>query len=157
MSSSRAILPPPSRQAAHPPLLVPSVQLTNWPLCQERTTAIVMFLIIVGVTTLVQQTTGNLLATLVFGTALMVSSWRLWLPVSYELGPAGLKQTCWRFERLIPWVGFSGYQAQPRGVLLIPRRTYGAKSLFGSLYISCPSQQRDVTTLLDHYLPAAMP
>ena len=133
------------------------MKLTNWPILREKTTTIGVLIGIVTVTAMVQLTTGKLLASLVSAAALMLSCWRLWMPVSFELGPAGMKQACWRFERLIPWMGFSGYEKQSQGVVLIPSRTYGAKSLFGSLYISCPQQQREVVALLEHYLPHAAP
>ena len=157
MSPSRPDERHQSEELSRSPQFVPTIKLTNWPLLRERRTAMVIVFTAFVVLVTVQIGTASWLTTGVTATVLALSSWRLWLPVSFEFGPSGLTQRVWRFMWVFPWIEFSGYQEQPQGVLLLPRQPDGISTSLGSLYVSCPDKREEVVTLLDYYLSPKVP
>ena len=68
------------------------LQLVNWPLRDQPRRSIGMILLLVLVSILTGQASESLSMGLLAGSAALVASWRYWLPVTYEIGPYGIRQ-----------------------------------------------------------------
>ena len=97
--------------------------------------------------------TRDVLMTGVTVTALLLVSWRLWIPVRFHIGPTGVIQSVLGQQRQLGW----GYvkQIQPhRGGLRVLYQTAGSElSLRKTLVISVPqSQLEELVTTFEYYM-----
>tara|TARA_Y100001933_G_C18976719_1_gene554920 strand:- start:1178 stop:1534 length:357 start_codon:yes stop_codon:yes gene_type:complete len=97
--------------------------------------------------------TRDVLMTGVTVTALLLVSWRLWIPVRFHIGPTGVIQSVLGQQRQLGW----GYvkQIQPhRGGLRVLYQTAGSElSLRKTLVISVPqSQLEELITTFEYYM-----
>ena len=97
--------------------------------------------------------TRDVLMTGVTVTALLLVSWRLWIPVRFHIGPTGVIQSVLGQQRQLGW----GYvkQIQPhRGGLRVLYQTAGSElSLRKTLVISVPqSKLEELVTTFEYYM-----
>lgn len=85
--------------------------------------------------------------------ALVLSAWRLWVPVSYEIGPRGITQELLRRQRLIRWSDVGRCELRPYGVLLLPDSEVATHSVLRGLYIHCYAREKLLETV-EYYLSA---
>src|SRR5262245_58455123 len=48
---------------------------------------------------------------------LLLTQWRFWLPIRFELGPQGISQTVLSRTTRIPWTAILNYEIRPRAVI----------------------------------------
>ena len=97
--------------------------------------------------------TRDVLITSVTVTALLLASWRLWIPIRFHIGPTGVIQSVLGQQRQLGW----GYvkQIQPhRGGLRVLYQSAGSElSLCRTLVISVPqSQLEELVTTFEYYM-----
>jgi hypothetical protein len=126
--------------------------IASWPIRQEpgRSTLILGAITTVAGYTWYSTASGPIAALVLL--ALLASAWRLWTPVSFELGPRGLTERIGPRRRRIPWREISGYQIQERGVLLFADSRPGMVAYFRSLFIRYPSEPELLRNCLEKYL-----
>ena len=140
---------PTRTETAAPPA---SLRLTSWPLVDERPTAVVIVLIVLLIPVVVANVTASSALGLISVAVLLLSSWRMWLPISWEFGPSGVTQRLFRRQRLVPWKRFSRYEIFGRGVLLLQNNERGLTRIMNGLYIACGERREELLSLLQHYL-----
>jgi hypothetical protein len=86
--------------------------------------------------------------------SLMLSCWRLWLPVTFELGTKGITQSTLVFRWRIPWRYFARYETRHRGVWLLNDAEAAPFSILRGTYVPWSDQAVQVRAVLDFFLSA---
>ncbi len=83
---------------------------------------------------------------------LMLSCWRLWIPVTFELGTKGITQSTPVFRWRIPWRCFARYETRHRGVWLLNDAEPAPFSTLRGTYVPWSDQEVQVRAVLDFFL-----
>jgi len=117
---------------AHPST---ALQWRSWPIRDDafRASLVLVWLFVAAL--LVRWVTGQYdLALLAVG-VLAAALWRFFVPVTFELGDAGIAQSALGRRRRIPWSAIRRYEVFPSGVLLLPDAGRHALGAFQGLYL----------------------
>ena len=85
---------------------------------------------------------------------LVLALWRLWIPVTYQLGRDAVVETAWRRWRHIDWLAVTHVQVHPRGVLLVADRTSTPLATVGGIFIPWKNSRAEVLDVIEHYAPS---
>ena len=129
-----------------------SLRTTRWPLVGDRLAVATVVLLVLLVADIVAVETASWTLAGTCLAAMLLSTWRMWLPISWEFGPAGVTQRVLRHQRIIPWKRFSRYEVFDRGVLLLQHNDPGPLARLGAVFIDCGNQRDDVLSVLDYYI-----
>jgi hypothetical protein len=128
------------------------VRLTNWPLRYEPISAWST----IAATLLVAAIVGNLSQSVLMGfislAVLNVALWRLWVPVSFELGRKGVVQTVLGRARRISWSMIAGYDIRRHGVLLLADADSSPLAAARGLFIRWGTQRDALLKIVEYYL-----
>lgn len=83
---------------------------------------------------------------------LVISLWRLWVPVQFELSAGGITRTVLGRARRVSWSQMGSIQRRERGVLVLRDFENGPLSLLRGVYIPYNNHQADVLAIFDFYL-----
>jgi len=137
-----------------PPLQKPPapIRWQSWPL-RENTlrAALVMVALLVGAI-VVRWFSGRPYLTLLALAAMLISLWRFFLPVVFELNGDGVSQWFFRRQRRIPWRAVDHYEICSAGVLLFPHQDRSAMAAFRGLFIPWTTHRDEVLAHVQHYL-----
>lgn len=128
------------------------VTLASWPLRQEPIGSLVSLAIAVSVCWLVAWSSERPWLGVLAGAVLVLTLWRTWLPVTYEIGVAGVTQTVLGRRRRISWPAIRGYEVRGSGVLLVPDREITPLSPLRGLYIPWLGERDKVLANMEYYL-----
>ncbi len=88
--------------------------------------------------------------------ALLLSLWRLWLPVRFEFDARGVQQIVFQRRRFIPWSAIARYEINPRGVLLLNHSQAFPLTALRGLYVAARGDQHcELVRLIDYYAPCS--
>ena len=145
MSTPSARGPAPARSA------LPVLQIRNWPARQQPylagTFALAILLLGLGIS----WSTSHSLSGVIAIVTLFVASWRMWVPVRFELDARGIQQTLWRWRKFIPWSAIVAHQADSDGVLLTRRPHDAPGSCLDGLYIYGDNRPASLRDLVHFY------
>jgi hypothetical protein len=96
------------------------LRLTNWPLVDDARRAWPTIVGAFALSVFAGYWSQNLAMALLCFAALNTALWRIWIPVSFELGPKGVWQTMLGRQTRVPWSMIARYEITGRGVLLLP-------------------------------------
>lgn len=85
---------------------------------------------------------------------LVLTLWRFWLPMRFELGPQGIKQTVLSRSARIAWTSILNYEIKPRGVILHADAVLTPLSPLRGLYLPWGRQREQVLAHVEYYLTA---
>ena len=105
-------------------------------------------LLSVGVGFLAHQTNAGLLSF----AALMTTMWRLWIPVTFQLGPRGITQIVLGRRRQIAWRYVARYEVRRTGVLFFCDATPTPLAVLRSTSIHWGRHREELLAVLSHYL-----
>ena len=83
---------------------------------------------------------------------LVVALWRLWIPVSYELGSGGIVQQVLTRRRHLDWLVITRAQLQDRGVLLLVDRSHVPLAAIHGVFIPWRDKRREVLALIEYFI-----
>ena len=83
--------------------------------------------------------------------AFLLALWRLWLPVTYQLGSKGVVERVWGHSRHIDWLRITRAELQPRGVLLLADRSQTPLALIHGVFVPWRNKREQVTALVEHF------
>jgi len=128
------------------------VRVVNWPLRRGGVGPWLLVLGCIAISIGVGAVSANRYAGLASILALMISLWRLWIPVTIELGPRGIIQTaCGRSYR-ISWREFSRFRVLRRGVLLLVDPHPSPLDVFRGLFIRFDTQQNEMMAVVNYFM-----
>ena len=126
--------------------------ITNWPLRDEGPAAWAF-----GLTCIVVPVgLGYLLDALTLGclgsVALLLTFWRLFVPVSYFVGAKGITETCWGRSRLIYWRDLATYLRRRDGITLVLLTRDRLKPSHRRLYIHAGTRLEELSAVMSQHL-----
>ena len=83
---------------------------------------------------------------------LVLTLWRFWLPMRFELGSQGITQSVLGRTSRIPWTVIRNYQVRTRGVLLYPDAVLTPLSPMRGLYLPWGRHKEHVLSHVEYYL-----
>jgi len=107
---------------------------------------------ILGIGVTAAMVADNLAMGAVCVICLLVATWRIWLPITYELGTKGITQSTLVFRWRIPWRCFARYETRPRGVWLLSDADPTPVSTLRGIYVPWSDQESQVVAVLEFFL-----
>ena len=133
----------------HPPA---AIRWRSWPLRDDvkRTSLAVggLMAAVGGIWLL----TGRILLALAALAALVLSLWRFFLPVAFELNDKGVDQRFLGRLRHISWHAIGRYEVCSAGVLVLPNRDRSVMAPFRGLYLPFGSHREEILACFRRYL-----
>ena len=128
------------------------LQLVNWPLRDQPRRSIGMILLLVLVSILTGQASESLSMGLLAGSAALVASWRYWLPVTYEIGPYGIRQLVFKRVRRLSWRQVGRIEIRNQGIRFLPDHDPAQLANLRGLYIYHPGQEETLKHVVNYYM-----
>jgi len=128
------------------------VRFVHWPLRDRGPQVWLVGLGIAGVGVVASAISGYSMMGAVCSFTLVLSSWRLWLPVTFELGTKGITQSTLVFLWRIPWHCFARYETRHGGVWLLNDAKPAPFSTLRGTYVPWSDQAVQVRAVLDFFL-----
>jgi hypothetical protein len=85
--------------------------------------------------------------------SLVLVSWRTWLPIWVEIGPAGVTERIIHVQRRIPWPAIRHYEVCLHGVLIMPDHVLTRLSALRGIYLHWGTKRTEVLANFEYYLP----
>lgn len=159
-SSSKAEVSPPQASnsgsqpvqlTARPATPVPTAW-RSWPVVDSPSELVLLTTAIVAIVGVAYRFGGPLTA-ITAGVAMLVVSWRRYVPTFYELSALGVSENCLGRKRRIPWISIDRFVLGRKGAYL---SSAGAPlELLRGLYLPWGGQREQIVTTLRYYLPRA--
>jgi len=128
------------------------VHLVNWPLRDDAVRAWLglgaAVIVAVMAAVLAESRAMGLLSFSVLAAAL----WRLWLPVTFQVGQKGIVHKALGRRRRIPWSRIARYEIRRDGVLLLPVEDTSPLAVMRGLYIRWGPQRDQLLAWVRHYV-----
>ena len=86
--------------------------------------------------------------------ALLVATWKLWIPIICELGPSGVTVGVLHWRRHIAWHEMDRFEFRDRGMMFYTERDQSALSALRSLYLPWHGSRDAVTEICERYHPS---
>jgi len=132
-----------------------AVVWTSWPLGHGELAVWLLPVGLVGLYAVVALLTGSHALALMAVAAMILSLWRAFVPVEYQLDETGVTQRTMRRRRHLPWPVIGHCRPQEGGVLLVSHRRSPAIDAWTGVYLPwCEDRQRMIRILALH-LPNA--
>ena len=146
MSNSAEPHPVTLRDRAPPPVI-----WRSWPLRQNWRLAAALAAGSAVIGLLVYGASGQALTALLITTAIVLATWRLWLPATYEVDARGIHQKFLRRRRL-PWHAVARCKIYDDGFLVLRDSDSTRWDSLRGLFIPWHSHRAEVLTALEYYL-----
>ena len=131
-----------------------TVRIVNWPLRDTAVRVSLAGLVITSISVIAWLVSGLPTTGAVCFVALMLSCWRLWLPVTFELGTKGIKQSTLFFRWRVPWRCIARYEIRSHGVWLLSDVEPSPLSTLRGIYVNWSDQEDQLMAVLDFFLAA---
>jgi hypothetical protein len=128
------------------------VQLTNWPLRDDALGAWLLIALEIVVVVAAGVMAQNLLVGVLAWLALTVTTWRMFVPTQYELGPKGVTETILGRRRRIPWSAIGRCQVCRFGIVLLPTADAQPLALLRGIYLRWGTQRDALVAITRYYL-----
>ena len=133
-------------------LAPPPVQLVNWPLRDGGLRVWLWLVMLVGAAVV----SGGLSRSTSMGAAifaiLIACSWRLWVPVQFEIGSKGITQTVLGHRSRIPWSAIARCDLRQSGVLFLADTAPSAFGVFRGTYVAWNGQREALLNVVEFFL-----
>ena len=130
----------------------PTLELRQWPLRDEPIPSVVVLCVVVAISVGLGYIAGSTWWGLAAVIALLLSLWRMWVPVEIRFSELGVVQTALRRSWRIPWESIAAYEVRHAGVLLLPDDDSSLIGRLKGLYIGWGDHQQELLSLIEHYL-----
>lgn len=131
-----------------------TVRVVSWPLRDGGLAVWLTAIAIAGVAGAAGLVSQNWAMGTICFAALTLSSWRLWLPVTFELGTKGVTQSTLVLRWRIPWRSFARYEKRPQGVWLFAGAEPTPFASLRGVYVPWADDEERVLAVLDFFLSA---
>ncbi|PQO47000.1 hypothetical protein [Blastopirellula marina] len=142
---------PSSREYEHQS---PELTLVRLPIRDDHIAqaAVAVLLIVLGVLT--YSETVGLWISLAVVLMSLAASWKLFIPVRFELGPRGIIQTSFLGTRKTPWREIARYEVHPQGVILYQTHDHSPLAGFTSIDLACRGMKGELESVVHFYMEA---
>ncbi len=124
----------------------------SWPLKEYplHTTLVAGTLLAVAIA--VHWLTGRVHLAVASVIVLVVTSWRFFLPVTFELSEAGIDYWVLGRRRRLAWEAVRAWKICRDGVLLLPQEDASWAAWLNGLYVPCSRHKEQFLELLERYV-----
>ena len=131
---------------------LPPLRWCSWPLRESwsRSLLVVIALLIGGL--LVRWLTGQTYLAVAASLALVLASWRFFIPVEFALSERGVDQRVFRRRRRISWQAIRRSEVCSAGVLLLPDEDRSVMAPFRGLYVPWKTHREEVLAHVRRYV-----
>jgi hypothetical protein len=147
---------PSAAQPTHDVRDTPSLRWRNWPLADRPHWSWLMIAGILSVAGLVAYVGESWLFAFIVAIGLSITLWQYFVPVDFEVGHLGLRQTALGRTRLVPWHAIQAYQPRATGVVLYQRYDPTKIDLLCSLFVPFPADADETLAALREQLVHAV-
>jgi hypothetical protein len=128
------------------------VTVVDWPLRDQPIGSSVAMSVAAGLSWLAIWATDVPAAGAIIGTALFITLWRTWLPVTYHLGSSGIVQSVLGWRRRIPWSAVRRYEQRGNGVVLLPSESDSVYASLRGCYLHWGEQRDAVLSQVEYHV-----
>lgn len=132
-----------------PPLR--ELNICCWPL-RDSLTGVIALLGIMILTAGFFLLTGQLWMSLFVLLVVVICTWRIWIPIHFECGAAGITRTCLGRRQQIPWHLVARAKRCRDGIRLYPRSQHASMARLHAVHIYSAPQAQSLHQLVDKYL-----
>jgi hypothetical protein len=83
--------------------------------------------------------------------ALMMTAWKLWIPITCHVGSAGITVKVLRWHRRIAWREIDHLESRPHGIIISASTGRHPWPLLGRIYFPWSGNEEAVATICRHY------
>lgn len=130
------------------------LRLTNWPLVQEVPFALSTVAVSIVLSVIAAFVSASAIMGLVAFMALAASVWRLWWPVTFELGHSGIIETSLGRRRSIPWRQVGRVEVRRHGILILSDVQSIPLAALRGIYLRWRDHRQQVLQLVETHVPA---
>jgi hypothetical protein len=135
--------------AAGDPL--PVLQLRDWPLRSSPLRCLVLAIGMIALSSMIGWVAANW-AMMAFAVAVFFAvTWRVWVPVAFELDVRGIQQIVLHRRSFVSWRQIASYRVDELGVLLLNEADAFPMSALQGLYIRGGNKQAELVQLVEFY------
>ena len=127
------------------------VELHNWPLRDDGQGAWLLALAVPAASLATGYFSSSFPAGVLALLACVAATWRLWIPVTIQVGPTGIRQRIGRWESRIRWRDVRRYEICRRGVLILPASESGPLAAARGLYIRWNGRREELLEVVRYY------
>ena len=120
-----------------------------WPLVDRPWLALATGGLIAGLAYFCYARFGSLAVAIGGMVTLVASTPQIWLPVYFDVGPAGIARTQLGRRSRMSWQLLDRYRVHPRGVVLVPCGRQGAWRLMRAAYIPFGNQRDEILAVFE--------
>jgi hypothetical protein len=128
------------------------VEITVWPLHDDPLRSWSLVLGVVALSALAGWVAASFAMGLFCLAAILVALWRMWVPVTFHLGPRGIVQTVLGRQTRFLWSSVARFEVHSSGVLLLPDADPTPLNKLRSLYIRFQGEKVALLELVDYYV-----
>ena len=128
------------------------LRVVSWPLRDDWRRSCGLLLVILLITVLGGALTGSFAMAALTFTIALTASWRLWIPVTFELSSQGVRQSALGISRRIAWTQIGRSEPLLRGVLLLADGELTPMSTLRGLYIPCTRERDELLETIEYFL-----
>jgi hypothetical protein len=128
----------------------------SWPLAEQPRRSWLAVCGMLSAGGLVYGAGGGWLLASAAAAGLAGTLWQYLLPVSYEIGPLGLRRFALRRSRLFPWHAVRAYRLRPTGIVLYQRDDPTPLDLLRALFVPYPPEEDEMLCAIRERLPHAV-
>ncbi|MFI4874628.1 MAG: hypothetical protein ACIALR_04795 [Blastopirellula sp. JB062] len=130
----------------------PELLVRHWPLVQSPWETGAMAAAFVAVGAIANYASNSWPLGALCTLLLLLTSWRMWLPAMFEIGPRGIVQKNFWGLRRIQWRSVESCQKQRKGVVVYLLADASAAAELNNVYISGPKQVDEIHEIVEFYL-----
>lgn len=130
------------------------LRVVNWPVRDDPAYALGVFVLVAACGAAVAAAAGSGSIGLIVLIALLLTTWRLWLPVTCELTPAGLTLRFLRWQRQVRWRQVTDVAVVSRGVVLRCHAATGRPRRVINFFVPWRHHPHLVVDFFAYYRPA---
>ncbi len=136
----------------------PTVAWTYYPTLQQRRTALAVLGLLLAVGLLVAWITGKWYLGAMATLAGVVSTWRLYVPIRYELNNQGVTQSVWRRRCTIDWRSVGRIELLDDGMRLLPAEArFGKLEELRAIFVPWGKRREEVLKCIEFHAPYLLP
>lgn len=127
------------------------VEITNWAI-RDTFSAWIFLLLGIAVVFGIALIGRNLLVGLIGFVAFMFSTWQMWLPLRYEIGPKGIIASVLGWRRRIRWSAIRRCEIRRAGLLILPSDNSSLATSIQGIYLRWRSHREELIAAARYYL-----
>ena len=139
------------RVAAESTEPLPVLQLRDWPLRTSPVRSGILALVFITLAGMIGWGASSWPLMIFAAIVFFVVTWRVWIPISFELDVRGIQQIVLRSRWFIGWSRIARYRVDEHGVLLLNDAEAFPMSALNGLYIRGGGRQEELLRLVEFY------